>query len=273
MKFDPKALDLFPTRSGVYLMKDASGNVLYVGKAKNLKARVKQYFSLSSDARAIIPLLIKQIAEIDTIITPDDKEALLLENTLIKKHQPKYNALLKDDKTFLSLYINPKDPWPKITLMRIKGKPSVKGLYFGPYTHAIAARQTLDLLARIFPLRQCSDEEFKRRTRPCILYDMKRCIAPCVGKCTKQEYDLYVEGVVDFLKGNNTAILKSLKKAMAEASQQMEFERAALLLQTIRQIEHVISSKKVVVNPSANDIDALSVYREGSDMMLVKALF
>lgn len=200
MGFDVKLLEQYPTLSGVYLMKDALGKVIYVGKAKQLKIRLKQYFAVGGDGRPMIPFLIRQIAHIDTIVVPSEKEALLLENTLIKKHQPKFNAFLKDDKTFISLMVNNRHPWPMVRLVRYKGTPKEDGLYFGPYTSAFAARQTYELITRLFPIRQCSDEELKRRTRPCLLYSIKRCIAPCVNKCTKEEYDTYVNGAIDFLK-------------------------------------------------------------------------
>src|SRR5690349_7151196 len=150
MPFDIKLLEHFPVQPGVYLMKDPSGTVIYVGKAKQLKNRIKQYFALSGDQRAMIPFLIKQIAHIDTIVVPSEKEALLLENTLIKKHQPKYNAILKDDKTFISLMINHRHRWPMVKIVRSKGKPQGDALYFGPYTSAYAARQTFELITRLF---------------------------------------------------------------------------------------------------------------------------
>jgi excinuclease ABC subunit C len=184
--FDPARLESFSTRAGVYLMKSKSGGVLYIGKAKNLRARLKQYFLAGGDGRPMIPFLIPKVETIDTLLVHSEKEALLLENNLIKEHQPPYNALLKDDKTYIALKVTSKSSWPQVLLVRYRGRPEPDGLYFGPYTSAYAARDTLDLIQRIFPLRQCSDQEFARRTRPCILYDMKRCIAPCVSKCTKE---------------------------------------------------------------------------------------
>jgi excinuclease ABC subunit C len=271
--FDVKLLEQFPSQPGVYLMKDLDGKVIYVGKAKQLKSRIKQYFAKRGDGRAMVPFLIRQIAHIDTIVVPSEKEALLLENTLIKKHQPKFNAILKDDKTFISLMINIKHPWPMIRLTRSKEGAKNDGLYFGPYTSAYAARQTYELLTRLFPLRQCSDEELKRRTRPCLLYSIKRCIAPCVGKCTKEEYGTFVDGAIQFLKGQNKEILKSLYQQMKIASEQMEYERAAALLQTIRQIEHVTESRAHVVNISGKNSDALALYREAEEVMLIQLLF
>lgn len=273
MTFDQKLLEQFPVQPGVYLMKDALGTVIYVGKAKQLKNRIKQYFAISGDSRPMIPFLIRQIAHIDTIVVPSEKEALLLENTLIKRHQPKFNAFLKDDKTFISLMINHRHPWPMLRLIRYKGTPKKDGLYFGPYTSAYAARQTYELLSRLFPLRQCSDEELKRRTRPCLLYSIKRCIAPCVGKCTKEEYDTYVDGAIKFLKGQDKEILKGLYTQMQKASENLEYERAAAILQTIRQIEHVIETNTLVVKVNGKNSDALAIYREGEEVMLIQLLF
>lgn len=267
-------LENYPTEPGVYLMKNASGVVIYVGKAKNLKQRLKQYFIPGRDERPMIPFLVSEVTAIDTIIAPNEKEALLLENTLIKKHQPKFNAVLKDDKTFISLMINPKERWPVVKLIRYKGKPKKDGLYFGPYTNAFAARQTYDLLNRIFPLRQCSDEELKRRTRPCLLYSIKRCIAPCVNKCTKEEYDTLVSGVIDFLKGQDKKILKHLYEEMEKASASLEFEKAAAYLTAIRQIEHVIEGENsLLAGASKKECDVLGLYRQGDEVMLAQLIF
>ncbi len=274
MPFSPSALEKFSTQPGVYLMKNAKSQVIYVGKAKNLKNRLKQYFAQSSsDTRAMIPFLIEQIDAIDTIVVPSEKEALLLENTLIKKHQPKFNAFLKDDKTFISLMINHTHPWPMLRLVRYKGTPKEQGLFFGPYTSAYAARQTYELLTRLFPLRQCSDEELKRRTRPCLLYDIKRCVAPCVQKCTPTEYDALVQKTIQFLKGQDRHILEELKAEMDLASEAQEYERAGALLQTIRQIEHVISSDTLIHKATGSNSDVLALYRQAEEIMLVQMLF
>src|SRR4029078_10626329 len=151
MKFDPKQLEHYPLHPGVYLMRDRARVVIYVGKAKQLKVRLKQYFSASPDMRLMVPFLIQEVAFIDTIVVDSEKEALLLENTLIKKHQPKYNALLKDDKSYISLMINAQHPFPMLRLIRYKGSPKGEGLYLGPYTSAFAARQTYELLTTLFP--------------------------------------------------------------------------------------------------------------------------
>ncbi len=273
MRFDLKTLDTFPMQPGVYIMKDVKGKVLYIGKAKQLKTRVKQYFLNTADTRAMIPYLLREIATIDTLVVPSEKEALLLENTLIKKHQPKFNAVLKDDKTFISLMINHRNPWPMIRLVRCKGKAREDALYFGPYTSAYAAKKTYELLTRLFPLRQCSDQELARRVRPCLLYSMKRCIAPCVSKCTHEEYALVVKRAIAFLKGEDREIAQALQEEISLASKQLNYEKAASLLETLRQIEHVLNAQTVVAKREGKSSDALALYREGEELLLVQLFF
>lgn len=270
--FDPDLLKTYSQESGVYLMKDSQGVVLYVGKAKNLRTRLKQYFDVH-DKREMIPFLIEKIASIDTILTLSEKEALLLENTLIKKHQPRYNALLKDDKMFVSLLVTTQHRFPMLKLIRHKGGGKKEGLYFGPYTNAYAAKETFDILTRVFPLRQCSDQELASRKRPCLLYSIKRCLAPCANKCTKQEYDFFVQQTVEFLKGHDKGIIESLKKKMTEASENLEFEKAGHLLKAIKQLEAVQGQSKSLVHSHHMDCDAFGVYRAGVDLLLVLLTF
>jgi excinuclease ABC subunit C len=271
MAFDPRDLTLYPTEPGVYLMKDAQGAVLYIGKAKNLRHRLRQYFAESRDAREMVPYLIAQVETIDTIVALTEKDALILENNLIKKHKPKYNVLLKDDKTFISLLLT-KHKWPMLRLVRYKGKPQEKGTYFGPYTNALAARQTHDLLLRLFPLRQCSDAELANRERPCLLYDIKRCCAPCVNNCTEEEYQEYVQGALRLLKGRDQEVVHELRQKMEQASEALEFEKANSLLQLIRQIEHVTTVQHVD-NPFAKDCDVIGLYREANAVMIAILMF
>ncbi len=272
MSYDPQQIDLFPTKPGVYIMKGRRDVVLYVGKAKNLRQRVKQYFIPGRDSREKVPHLVARVHNIETIVVSSEKEALLLENTLIKEHLPHYNAIFRDDKTYISLKINHKSTWPMVQLVRYKGKPKPDGLYFGPYTSAYAARQTLDLIHRIFPLRQCSDQEFARRTRPCILYDMKRCIAPCVERCTKEEYDHHVRTTIQFLKGQDQDVLKELRAEMTTAADALEFERAGVLLNTIRYIQATIEKQRVV-KVGGGDSDIFGVFREGEEVMVSQILY
>ena len=254
-------------------MKDASQKVLYIGKAKNLKTRVRQYFVSGRDEREMVPFLVAKIADIETISTFSEKEALLLENTLIKKHKPPYNVLLKDDKTYISLKINHKHKWPMIRLVRYRGKPKKDGLYFGPYTSAWAARHTLNLMQKIFPLRQCSDRELKARTRPCLLYGIKRCVAPCVDKCTQEDYSRLVEKATNFLKGQDQEVKRDLVSDMEKASEQMNFERANELLHTLRQIERITGEGQALIHSQDKDCDALGLYRLGARVVIVLLLF
>lgn len=272
MLFNRDELDNFPTQPGVYLMKGSHDTILYIGKANNLRQRLRQYFLPRGDGRFMVPFLVAKIEKIDTIVVFSEKEALLLENNLIKQHKPHYNALLKDDKSYAALKINNKHKWPMVSLVRYKGKPKADGQYFGPYTSAESARKTLDLLHRLFPLRQCSDQEFARRTRPCILYDMKRCIAPCVNRCTHEEYEAYVIRTEKFLKGQDKEVLKDLRQEMQAASEALEFERAGAILKTIRYIENTLEGQ-TVDKPLGIDIDALGLFRQGNEIILTQLMF
>ncbi|MDN3507945.1 MAG: excinuclease ABC subunit UvrC, partial [Simkaniaceae bacterium] len=262
-----------PTEPGVYLMKDAGGTILYIGKAKNLRARVKQYFVPGRDGRAMVPYLTSKVKNVETLVTFSEKEALLLENNLIKKHQPQYNVLLKDDKTFISIKINHKHKWPMIRIVRTKGKPKDDGLYYGPYTSALSARDTLELLSVLFPLRQCSDRELASRTRPCLLYGIKRCIAPCVNKCTKQEYDEIVKQAIDVLSGKNKNILKKLELEREKASDAMEFERAGDLHKAIEKLEYIGKNREAIAQSRVKDCDVFALHREGDYLTIVKLIF
>jgi excinuclease ABC subunit C len=221
----------------------------------------------------MIPFLISQLEEIETIVTFTEKEALLLERNLIKKHQPKYNILLKDDKTFISLMINHKNKWPKVSLVRYKENQKEDALYFGPYTSALHARVIFETLTKIFPLRQCSDKELSSRKRPCLLYSIKRCIAPCVGKCTKEEYDETVAESIGFLKGKTKHVLSNLKKKMQEASDALEFEKAGAYLKTIQQIQSVTEAKESSVQLDIDECDVINFIRKGHYTLLVKLIY
>ena len=263
-------LETIPKEPGVYLMKGTSGQVLYVGKAKNLYKRVRQYFIPGQDDREMIPYLTKSVQVIETIITLSEKEALLLENTLIKNHQPKYNVLLKDDKTFVSLLITHQDAVPMIKLVRSRDGT---GMHFGPYTSAHSARETLDVMQRLFPLRQCSDFELTHRKRPCLLYDIKRCLAPCVHKCSSKEYQEEVEKAIRFLKGQDHTVLKSLKEAMKQASDNLEFERAGALLTKIKMIEKVIESQSSLHHSNILNQDVFHFLRTGEAVRIIHLPF
>lgn len=272
MAFDLSILEKIPAKPGVYIMKGSEGAILYVGKAKNLRVRTRQYFTPGRDGRYSIPFLVSKVLDIETIVVASDKEALLLENTLIKTHKPRYNVLLKDDKTYLALKITTNQEWPMIQVVRYKGTPKKEGTFFGPYTSAQAARKSIDLLNRLFPLRQCSDQEFVRRTRPCILYGMKRCLAPCVKFCTHEEYQKNVDRTIDFLKGRDDEILRELTQEMEEKSKNLEFEEADRILKTIRYIKATLENQSVD-KPFGGDSDVFGLYREGSEVSISQMLF
>lgn len=272
MTYDQEELKTLPEKSGVYLMKNEMGKVIYIGKAKVLKTRVRQYFS-GHDTRAMIPVLIKQVAKIETIVTFTEKEALLLENNLIKKHKPKYNVLLKDDKTHLSILINKNHKWPMIKLIRSKGSIKEKGLVFGPYTSALSARKTFELIAKVFPLRQCSDRELASRKRPCILHSIGRCAAPCVGKCTKSEYDTLVGLSIDFLRGKSRDVIKQLKHDLKAASDALQYEKAHVIHKTIQQVEETLEENKSIVQFHGKDCDAYNFIRRENYTLIVKLSF
>lgn len=253
-------------------MKGEGERILYVGKAKRIRNRVRQYFREGGDLRPQIPALIKQVASIETILVSSEKEALLLENTLIKRHQPPFNLLLKDDKGFIGIRLTLDDPWPKIELVRQSAPPKKGEALFGPYTSAYAARQTFDQLIRLFPLRRCSNRELASRTRPCLLYQIKRCVAPCVGYCTKEEYQKIVKRVLLFLEGRDQEVLKGLREQMKAASDALEFERAGALLQEIQLIESTIERQRVD-QAGMGSCDVYGVYREGGAVSIAHLLF
>jgi excinuclease ABC subunit C len=271
VSFDPKKLDNFPGLPGVYLMKDAHGSILYIGKAKVLKARIKQYFVPGRDGRPSIPYLVEKIADIETIVVSSEKEALLLENTLIKQHQPKYNVLLKDDKSYISLKLTYKHEWPKLELVRYKGAPPADALYFGPYMNVSEARQLMDMVQKLFPLRLCSDRELARG-KPCFFYQIKKCPGPCAGKCSKEEYDKRVKRTIQFLRGQDKEVLKALYSEMEAASDALEFEKSAGILRKIQQIEHALEAQQVH-RILQSDCDALGLYREADEVALALLIF
>ncbi len=248
-----------PQEPGVYLFKDARGRVLYVGKAKNLRSRVKQYLS-GHDGRVMVPFLVRAAHDVEIIVVRTEKEALLLENNLIKKHRPRYNTQLIDDTNFLHLRLDTREPWPRYRLTR--GVTDGKAQYFGPYTSAQRARATLEFLSRRFPLRTCSDEEMARRKRPCLLHQMHRCVAPCVNLCTREQYDKVIAQSTLFLEGKNRELMDNLKREMFSAAEAEHFEEAARLRDLLRAIEATVERQQAVDTRGA-DRDVWGLYREG----------
>src|SRR6187402_1738616 len=231
-------LDGLPVTPGCYLFRDQSGGVLYVGKAKSLRSRVRSYFQAgSSDTRAFVELLPRLVFDLETFVTTTEKEAAILENSLIKEHRPRLNVKLRDDKEFLTLRLDPTQPWPRLDLVR---RPeSDRARYFGPYHSATAARRTLHLVEKHFQLRTCSDRDFETRKRPCLQYQIKRCSGPCVYDVDASLYEQQVRAVSLFLEGRHDELSDELHVRMRTASEELEFELAALYRDQVQAIESV----------------------------------
>src|SRR5690554_2090652 len=224
--FDYQArLKTIPHEPGCYLMRDRRGRIIYIGKVKDLKTRVRNYFQLSGDSRHFVARLPEILGDIETIITANEKEALILENTLIKAHKPRYNVQLKDGKAFLRLRIDMKQKWPRVEVVRQAREDNAR--YFGPYHSAHSIRQTLAVLNKHFMLRTCPDTVLNNRSRPCLQYQIKRCPGPCVFPIEREEYLQHVREAVLFLEGKGHELVANLKRKMSQASEAMEFELAA----------------------------------------------
>lgn len=245
------------TEPGVYLMKDTLGVVIYVGKACNLKKRVSSYFK-QKHRSSKTEVLVQQIASIDIQVTRSEKEALLLENTLIKKWMPKYNVLMRDDKTYPFLHLSKKHTYPRLSIVRLKKRPSL-GEYFGPFPSVAAVREALKILQKIFLLRQCSDREFSQRTRPCLQYQIQRCSAPCVGYISLESYQTVVKDVTRFLSGKTSEVLDNMAKRMSALSQQLAFEEAAIVRDQIKQLRLLQEQQSIVLGSRDCDVIALQV--------------
>ncbi|MBE9504858.1 MAG: excinuclease ABC subunit UvrC [Proteobacteria bacterium] len=235
-------LKKLPSTSGVYLMKDDKDGIIYVGKAKNIKARLSSYLG-GKDSRYQVKFLMRNVADIEVMVTDTEKEALILEDILIKKHRPRYNIHLKDDKTYLSLRVNTKHPFPRVEVVRKREKDSA--LYFGPYSSAQALRDTLSLLQRVFMIRTCTESYFSNRARPCLNYQIKRCLGPCCDLVSKEEYGDVMSEVILFLEGKNKELIKRFKKRMKKTSDQMNFEEAARFRDCIFNIEKTLEKQHV----------------------------
>lgn len=256
-----KAAD-FPNSPGVYLMKDDKGHVIYVGKANELKKRVQTYLK-DKDDRYQVKFLMARVVDIEIIVTDSEKEAFLLENTLIKKHAPRYNIRLKDDKSYVSIKLSLKDRFPRLYVTRTIKKDG--SLYFGPYSSAAASRETVDFLEKYFRLRSCSDTEFANRVRPCLQYQMHRCEAPCVGYIDETAYAGLVDQVKLFLQGRKKDLVKILESQMKEQSENEEFEKAAASRDVIASIKETLE-RQSVDRQNWLDQDAVACHREGDRM-------
>ncbi len=267
MPFDPDTdIERLPTEPGCYLMRDADGGVIYVGKAANLRARVRQYFGATSDTRYFVKLLDQFLDRIDVLITSNEKEALILENELIKRHQPRFNVELKDDKNFLHLRIDDRVDWPRIDVVRRPRRDGAK--YFGPYHSASKIRSTLKLVERHFKLRNCDDLSFKNRSRPCLQYQIKRCPGPCVLPVDREAYQQQVAEVVLFLQGRRDELARQLEAKMRAAAAEMRYEQAARHRDQLKAIEGSLEDQQMV-DLRAIDRDVFGLYREGGLLQVV----
>jgi excinuclease ABC subunit C len=257
-----------PKAPGVYLLKDDEDNVLYVGKAKNLHARVRAYFG-KTDTRAMIPFLVSRVQAVVFIVTATEKEALILENTLIKEHRPRYNVNLRDDKSYYHLRIDARQPFARFELVR--RPPRDGAACFGPYPSSAAARETMRFLQSLFPLRTCRDREMKTRRRPCLEHQIRRCLAPCAGLVKEAAYREMVRDAVDFLEGRTKALIADLQSRMARASDHLQFEEAAFLRDRIAAITETLEKQRMVSLSGGNQ-DVYGVYREG-DLTQVCMIF
>ncbi len=282
-----------PTSPGVYLMKDAAGRVIYVGKAVNLRSRVRSYFSRSSsDSRAFVAVLDHWLADLETMVVSSEKEALLLENELIKKHRPRFNVQLRDDKNFLCLRLDLSHPYPRLETVRAvksagpktastvgdRGTPKRRELtankdvrYFGPYASASSIRETLRVVNKYFQLRTCTDYVLEKRRRPCLLYQIGRCPAPCVHPIPSSDYGQNVDAVAMFLEGRSGPLLESLRTRMKGASDKLAYEEAARLRDQIIALQRSLERQKVATT-DAIDQDVFGFHRE-ADRLVIYALW
>ena len=262
MSFSREKLKSIPQSTGVYLLKDATGRSIYIGKAKNLRSRIRTYLSeREGGQRPHIISLMKDVADVDYVVTRNEREALVLESSLIKQKKPRYNIRLKDDKNYLSLRLDTREAFPRLSLTRRVLKDGA--IYYGPFASADALKKAKRLIHKIFPLRDCNDEKFKRHAaRPCLNYYMGLCLGPCAGKSGEEGYRDVVEQARMFLKGEKKRIIKLLRDSMEKASGEMKYEDAANYRDQIRLLEKNLD-EQMFVTPSTKDKDVVGFYREG----------
>jgi len=261
-EFDQRSfLASLPAKPGVYRMIDADGKVLYVGKARHLRDRVKSYFHGGpQDSKTLV--MLGQMARIEVTVTASEIEALLLEDNLVKRHRPRYNVMLRDDKSFPYIRIATEHPYPRVSFYRGPRKPPDR--YFGPYPSAVATRETLLLLQKLFRVRPCEDSFFANRTRPCLQYQIQRCTAPCVALISREEYARDIGDAMRVLDGRNTEVIADLGRRMEEASQAMRYEDAARLRDSITMLKR-IQADQAVTRSTGQDIDAVAIAGEGGE--------
>ena len=256
-------LATLPAKPGCYLMKNAEGKIIYVGKAISIRNRVRSYFHADAGYDAKTRRLVREIEDIEWIVVGSELEALILEMNLIKKHRPKYNVRLKDDKRYPYIKIHWADPFPKVTVTRQMVDDGSR--YFGPYTSAWAVYQTLDVLRRIFPYLTCDREITGMDKRACLYYDIKLCIAPCIGASSQAQYRQMISDLMDFLGGHSEAIVTRIQTEMEKAAEEMRFEKAAALRDQLKAIQSIIERQKIVFATDYLDSDVLAMARSNGE--------
>jgi excinuclease ABC subunit C len=258
-----RKLDTLPEGPGVYLWKDAGGEILYVGKAKRLRSRVRSYFAADFEASPKNRLLQRLIADVETIVVPSEPQSLILENNLIKEYRPRFNVRLKDDKSYPSIAVTLADPFPRVLVTRRRDIPGAR--YYGPYTDVGQLRKTLAIIRRLYTVRSCADDlPADRRERPCLDYHIGRCQAPCVGWQTEEDYRRMVEDVVDFLEGRTVDVRQKVREAMLAASAREDYERAREMRDALRWLERLEEPASVEVI-GTGDADVVGYARDGDD--------
>ncbi|MGC9968073.1 MAG: excinuclease ABC subunit UvrC [Syntrophobacteraceae bacterium] len=259
-------ISAFPHLPGIYMFKDGGGSILYVGKARDLRKRIANYFRGGDALDVKTRIMLSKAADFEYAVTSSEKEALLLEASLIKKHRPRYNVVLRDDKNYLSIRIDPRDPYPRLDIVRRFQKDGA--LYFGPYTSARAVRDTLKYLHQLFPLRLCRGKKLIPRERPCLNFPMGQCLGACAGKVSREDYMKMVEEVVLFLEGKTDILQRQLKQRMREAAENQEFELAAFYRDRLRNVAATIE-KQHVVSDRFRDQDVIGIHQEEERSELV----
>jgi excinuclease ABC subunit C len=251
-------LDTLPEKTGCYLMKDDHGKIIYVGKAVNLRSRVRSYFHATAQENAKTRKLVREIADIEWIVVGSELEALILEMTLIKRHKPRYNVRLKDDKRYPYIKVHWQDPFPKVTVTRLMKDDGAR--YFGPYTSVWAVHQTLDLLRKIFPYLTCNRDITGKDSRACLYYDIKLCTAPCIGAINQEDYRQIIDDLCKFLEGRTDPVVKRLSKEMEKAAKELRYEKAAAIRDQLQAIDKVVERQKVV-SSDQTDSDVIAMAR------------
>jgi excinuclease ABC subunit C len=252
-------LDTLPTKPGCYLMKNSDGKIIYVGKAISLRNRVRSYFHADASHDAKTRRLVREIVDIEWIVVGSELEALILEMNLIKRHRPRYNVRLKDDKRYPYIKIHWADPYPKVTVTRLMQDDGSR--YYGPYTSAWAVYQTLDVLRRIFPYLTCDREITGQDQRACLYYDIKLCIAPCIGAVDQAGYRQMISDLMEFLNGHSEAIVQRIQRDMDKAAEEMRYEKAAALRDQLKAVGSIIERQKVVFASDYLDSDVIAMAR------------